>query len=273
VERVIPSAVVAVFALVIAAAVVKAARPAFGGARSWTSLRNYGTANGLNNWVSPALLIIGLEEAGMTSLSVVSWWIAPTVAFFLGVASQLADRDLLRALRDILFSILGAYISVMLLMKYLARDLGDEGLYLLSVFHLSSFLALFAAGLLLNFWLLKNIPKLGISLLGAIDVLLFLLLPFSVDIMQEVGVEMTLLLTLIAGLLGFAAATAPDFILLLGGIAIIGAQIVLNVVLGITGGWTSDLDWTGALMILGTSLGVGAVVPLRPETIELRAAG
>jgi hypothetical protein len=122
----------------------------------------------------------------------------------------------------------------------------------------------FLAGVLLNILRTFNIPRLGLAALGAVEILLFLVYPFNIEILLVVPIELNIILLLVAGLLGAAAAAAPSFLIPLAGIAICAAEIGVNIFLWISAqGRPTDADWTGALVIIGTQVGVALGLFLR----------
>ncbi|WP_309075483.1 hypothetical protein [Paenarthrobacter sp.] len=121
---------------------------------------------------------------------------------------------------------------------------------------ISIFALMFLVGVVLNILRTFNIPRLGLAALGAVEILLFLIYPFNIEVLLEAPIELNLLLLVVAGLLGAAAAAAPSFLIPLAGIAIFASEIGVNVYLWISAqGRPSDVDWTGATVIIGTQVG------------------
>lgn len=253
----------AIFVGLLIAAVLKTTVPSFGGSRTWSGLQDYDSSKRLTNWVSPALILVGLSEVNFFDFRTSAWWAAALLAAVVGLITMMMDFTMLRTIRDFIFSILAAGISVKLLLDYFNRDPGGDAQTVLSVAAVGLFAITFVLGVLLNVLRTFNIPKLGIGALGAIDVLLFLIFPFNIDILREVPVEVNLLLVVIAAVLGAAAATAPAFLALLGSIAICASAIGVNFYLWFTSEGSTEVDWSNAMLILGTQVGIGLAVGIR----------
>ncbi|WIB42679.1 hypothetical protein [Curtobacterium sp. MCLR17_058] len=262
-ERVISSAAVAVLVVVVIVAVLKATVPSYGGARSWSGFQDYDASKRLQNWIAPGLVMVGLWQAGLIQFTNATWWSPFVAAAVVGAVALMMDFPVVRVVRDVILSVVSACVSIALLVSYVNRPVEEQVHGLISVVTMVLFGFSFVFGVLLNMLRMFNIPKLGIGALGAIDVLLFLVYPFNVDILRGVPVEAELLLAVIAVILGAAGAAAPSFLAFLGGIAICVAEIGVNVVLVITSQNTASIDWAGALLIAGSQAGVAVALTAR----------
>jgi hypothetical protein len=185
-----------------------------------------------------------LENAGN-----LTWFIVAGIA---GLVSVVMARPGLRTLRDIFLSLCASVLTVVLLRQYV---LSSEASVVPAVAMVGIFAVAFLFGIVLNILRTFNIPRLGLAALGAIEILLFLMYPFNVEILLEVPMELGLLLLVVAAVLGVGAAAAPAFLIPLGGIAICAAQVGVTIYQWFIsqGG---PVDWKGALVILGTQVGV-----------------
>lgn len=260
-EQIAGSVVVALFVAILVGAILRQTVPSYGGARTWAAFGNYSAPDGINNWISPALVLIALyqvrpmvpevREAGYQT-----WLVLSVIA---GLMSVLMARPGLRTLRDIFLSLCAFILATLLLVKYVTES---EATIIPAVAMVGFFAVCFLLGVLLNILRTFNIPRLGLACLGAVELVLFLVYPFNVDLLTEVPVELNLLLVVIAAILGAGAAAAPDFLIPLGGIAICAAEIGVNVYLWLVsqGG---PVEWTGALVIIGAQVGVALGLLLR----------
>ncbi|MBB1195611.1 hypothetical protein [Curtobacterium flaccumfaciens] len=248
-------------------AVLKATVPSYGGARSWSGFHDYDASKRLQNWIAPGLVMVGLWQAGLIQFTNATWCSPFVAAAVVGVVALMMDFPVVRVVRDVIFRVVSACVSIALLAAYVDRPVEEQVHRLISVVTMVVFVFVFGFsfvfGVLLNILRTFNIPKLGIGALGAIDVLLFLVYPFNVDILRDVPVEAELLLAVIAVILGAAGAAAPSFLAFLGGIAICVAEIGVNVVLVITSQNTASIDWAGALLIAGSQAGVALALAAR----------
>lgn len=253
-EQIAVSAVVAVFVAILVGAILRQTVPSYGGARTWADFGNYAAPDGVTNWISPALVLVALTQVKrdapeLENAGYQTWLIAAVIA---GLVSVVMARPGLRTLRDLFLSLCAGILAVVLLRQYV---LSSEASVVPAAAMVGIFAVAFIFGVLLNILRTFNIPRLGLAALGAIEILLFLVYPFNIEILREVPMELHLVLLLVAALLGVGAAAAPSFLIPLGGIAICAAEVGVTVYEWFIsqGG---PVDWNGALVIIGTQLGV-----------------
>lgn len=260
-EQIAGSIVVAVFVAILVGAILRQTVPSYGGARTWAAFGNYATPDGVSNWISPALVVIALYQVrtmvtGLKDAENQTWVVLAVVA---GLVAVLMARPGLRTVRDIVLSLCAFVLASLLLVKYVTES---EASIIPAAAMVGLFAICFLFGVMLNILRTFNIPRLGLACLGAAEIILFLVYPFNVDILRDVPVELHLLLVIIAAIVGAAAATAPNFVIPLGGIAICAAEIGVHVYLWFVsqGG---PVEWTGSLVIVGAQVGVGLGLFLR----------
>lgn len=261
VEQIAVSAVIAVFVVVLVIAILRQTVPSYGGARTWSEFRNYAAPDGITNWIPPALVLVAVAQVGLPELQDTSYATWLIISVVVGVVAVAMARPGLRTLRDIFLSLCAMVLVVLLLAQYISRN---DASALPAATMVGIFAVCFLFGVLLNILRTFNIPRVGLSALGAIEILLFLMEPFSIDLLGEAPIELYLILLVVAVVLGVGAAAAPDFLIALGGIAICAAEVGVNVYLWLNAqGGPSTANWTGALLILGTQVGVGLGIFLR----------
>lgn len=259
--QIVASIAVALLVAVLIGAILRSTAPAYGGARSWSDFGNYSAPEGLANWVSPALVLVAfsqLKDGTLPLLGAVDFqtWCIMSVAA--GLIATLMARPILRTIRDLILSLCSGVLAAAMVWQYVTSSQVSP---LPATAMVCVFALMFLVGAVLNILRTFHIPRLGLAALGAVEILLFLIYPFNIEVLNEVPVELNLLLLVIAGLLGAAAAAAPSFLIPLAGIAISASEVGINIYLWISAhGLPSNVDWTGAVIIIGTQ--VGAAVGL-----------
>lgn len=266
-QPLIGSVVIAAFVAFVLFAIVASLRKPFGGARTFAGLASYETPESKNQWMAPSLLLVSAYSAkvpGIYSDDALRNLILATVV---GLLTALFQRQPLQTIRDIFFSALSLIMVPIAIFDYLSSEAEAVGTYVLPVGALVLLIAIFAIGVIVNIARTYRIPKLGIALLGAIEILIFLAKPFEqYSTVREAPIEVGILVFAVAALVGFGAAAAPSFIVPLAALAICIAQIGINVYLWLiaaASGPPTGIDWNAALLILGVQLGVGLFIGLR----------
>lgn len=255
-KQVTASVAVALLVAVLIGAILRKTVPAYGGARSWADFGKYSAPDGIANWISPALVLVASAQLQdgvfpiLRGVSFQTWCIVSVVA---GLVSTLTAGPVLRTARDLVLSLCAGLLAVVMVWEYVTASQASP---LPATAMISIFALMFLVGVVLNILRTFNIPRLGLAALGAVEILLFLIYPFNIEVLLEAPIELNLLLLVVAGLLGAAAAAAPSFLIPLAGIAIFASEIGVNVYLWISAqGRPSDVDWTGATVIIGTQVG------------------
>lgn len=255
VERVLSSALVAGVVAAVLLVAISRLRGAGSPARSWPGFLSYSSPEDRFGWLGPALVIYAAYQADILFIQSKEWWLAPTIYASAGALSALLSFGILKPLRDSLLSV----ASVFLILVSIRSLWTDPASGILSTAMLLLLGVAFLFGVLLNILRVFTVPALGIGALGAIEIIEFLSSPFGVSLVEEVPIEGQLVVWVIAAVVGFGAAIAPNLIVGLAVLAITVAEVTLK---GLT--WFSSqgavlLDWYGAVLLLAVVAGYGLV--------------
>lgn len=258
-ERVLSSALIA--GLVAAVLLVAISRLRGGGspARSWSGFLSYSSPEDRFGWLGPALVIYAAYEANILVIQSEEWWLPLTIYASAGAVSALLSFGLLKPLRDSFLSI----ASVFLILVSFRSMWTDPGSGILSTAMLLLLAVAFLFGVLLNILRVFTVPALGLGALGAIEIVQFLSSPFGVSLVEEVPIEGQLVVWVVAAVVGFGAAIAPNLIVGLAVLAITVAEVSLKGLLWFSSQGTVPLDWYGAVLLLAVVAGYGLVRELK----------
>ncbi len=259
----IASLVISAVVAVVLFGVIATAKKPLGYARNLAALSTYKTSDGFNQWMAPAILFSGAGSAKVLSglqLTMIQWLAASIIV---GLLCAILNRGPMKTIRDLLFSIVGAALSVILIMQFLATDASAVYDFVSNFFVIAMLLAAFLFGLLLNLARTFALPRLGLSFLGALELLIFFASPFGISLLDEVSLEMNLMVLALAAVFGFAAGSAPEIIIVLASVAICIAEVGINVylwMLAMQENRVPNVDWSGAVVIIGLQIGIGLLL-------------
>lgn len=207
----------------------------------------------INPISSPLLVALGVSTAGWP-FEWVTESLGTTFAygFVYGLATGLLGFTFLRVPRDIVLSAISVILLIPLLRERFAEGL--EVAFLLG-------LLMLAVGFVISLmrFSMRHAPTLGLSALGLIEVIDFLVSPFGLSYWEYTSAYSGPVTIIAAVLIGLSAAINPRLAIGLGVLAVVGGQVLWNLFI-----WFANEngelrnqspDWTSGAMLLACCLG------------------
>ena len=253
--------VIGTLVAVVLFAVIRKLRSPFGGARTFAALGAYAAPETIFGWWGAGLVLVGASSLGWmstwTSAKALDGWFPFVFSAAAGIVCALLNTGVMRTIRDVSLSLLALAISIALIASYIGSESANGMPSFSAGIFLVPLAVSFVFGVILNVLRLFAIPKLGLSALGAIDIILFLATPFGVSLLQDIPAESQIVIIVIAAAAGFGAALAPDLVIGLAVLAISISEGAMKFILWLDSKGQVSLDWTPLVLLVGIQLGFG----------------
>lgn len=201
-------------------------------------------------WVKPVVVVAGVAGIWGDVEDQPSLWLVVAVAFVIGLVCGLTAIPPLLFIRDLVLGVISVVVALAVVILRIANGAEMAFLYLLLLGSLAAGMALGGVKQLLQ-------PITYIGLLGAIEMLDYLLSPFGPSHFS-LSIPMAVVGVVAALVLGVLIRFSPELVVMLGALSVAVLAVVLQVFLwlewsnfpasGVRPDWTAAVAWVSLLV-------------------------